>query len=314
MREAIRFVILLVAFDLAVGAGLGQLYQRTTTGEGGGLLNYALSKDPDVLVLGSSRAKHHIDPAVLSKKLSMTTFNAGINGQELLYAVMLVDLWKHRHAPPRAIVLQIDANTFEWSDDELAKTSVFSYYADENDRVREILYSRSDFERLKYLSRSYRFNGKVFPILKNLLAHPDHEFDGYVALDGTIDLTAQEPIVSDGSKSDSERFSERSVAYFRELVEYCRQGHTQLFLINSPRFREYREDHDAWLDSLSRFLVAFPDVQFINIDEFTHPSLFADRMDMFKDTAHLNARGSQEYSKLLATALEDKMSRDGAER
>ena len=78
----ILFVAAFVALDQVVGLTFQKLYFRTRTGEGGGLINEALMKNPDILLLGSSRMKHHLDPSVLEKELSMSAYNGGVNGQE----------------------------------------------------------------------------------------------------------------------------------------------------------------------------------------------------------------------------------------
>src|SRR5215468_9505251 len=97
MRRVFTFIgvaVLIVIMDISLGTGLGHLYRKTHTGESGGLINDALSRRPQVLLLGSSRVRHHAMPAVLNRKLSLSAYNAGMDGQDFLYAVMLFDLWQ----------------------------------------------------------------------------------------------------------------------------------------------------------------------------------------------------------------------------
>src|SRR5215468_161154 len=131
MRRLFVFIgvaALIVIVDIALGASFGWLYRKTHTGEAGGFINDALSRHAQVLLLGSSRMRHHAMPAVLNRKLSLTSFNAGMDGQDFLYAMMLFDLWQRSNAPPKAIVLNIDSDSFEKNDDELQRTGVFSFY------------------------------------------------------------------------------------------------------------------------------------------------------------------------------------------
>src|ERR1051326_2702009 len=170
MRRLFTFIgvaALIVIMDFAIGASLGRLYRRTHTGESGGLINDALSRQVQVLLLGSSRMRHHAMPVVLNRKLSLTAYNAGMDGQDFLYAVMLFDLWQRSNAPPKAIILNIDADSFQKSDEELQRAGVFSFYYDDSPLVRQILNERSRFERMKFLSRAYRANGKVLAIAKS---------------------------------------------------------------------------------------------------------------------------------------------------
>src|SRR3954470_3931158 len=126
----ISVAALIVIIDITAGASFGWLYRKTRTGESGGAINDALTRHAQVLLLGSSRMRHHGMPAVLKRNLSLTAFNAGMDGQDFLYAVMLFDLWQRSNPPPKAIVLNIDADSFQKSDEELQRAGVFSFYYD----------------------------------------------------------------------------------------------------------------------------------------------------------------------------------------
>src|SRR5919197_2165224 len=107
MRSLLAFVLLAVAIDRVGGEALDAAYRRAAGG-GYGLVNHQLATGADVLVLGSSRARNHVDPAVLREELSSSEFNAGVAGHDFLYAMMLFDLWRRAHPAPRAIVLNVD--------------------------------------------------------------------------------------------------------------------------------------------------------------------------------------------------------------
>jgi hypothetical protein len=295
---------LIVIIDIALGTGLGWLYRKTRTGEAGGLINDAVHRNAQILLLGSSRMRHHAMPAVLNRELSLTAFNAGMDGQDFLYAVMLFDLWQRSNAAPKAIVLNIDSDSFEKSDEELQRAEVFSFYYDESPLVRRILNERSRFERLKFFSRAYRANGKVFAIAKNLFAHPDPDFDGFEPLSGHLSPAAV------GARHESvptlAEFWSLKVQCFKGLADYCRKHGTQLVLVQSPRYREDARAHDGWVKVLSQFLASYPGVQFIDLSACAHPEAFLDKPERFKDGSHLNARGAEIFSSMLAEALESR--------
>lgn len=295
---------LILIMDRSLGAGLDWLYRKTHTGESGGLINDALSRHAQVLLLGSSRMRHHAMPAVLNRKLSLTAFNAGMDGQDFLYAVMLFDLWQRSNSPPKAVMLNIDPDSFEKSDEELQRAGIFSFYYDDSPLVRQILNQRSQFERLKFLSRSYRANGKVFAILKNLFAHSAPDFDGFEPLSGC--LSPQ----TGGARRESiptlAEFWSLKVKCFKRLADYCAQHGTRLVLVQSPRYREDPRAHDAWVNVLSQFLASYPDVEFVDLSTCAHPDVFRDKAELFKDGSHLNAHGAEIFSTMLAAALQTK--------
>src|ERR1051325_11538289 len=280
---------LIVSIDVALGLSFNQLYRKTRTGETGGLINDALSRNPQVLLLGSSRMRHHAMPAVIERKLSLTAYNAGMDGQDFLYAMMLFDLWQRSHAPPKVIVLNVDPDSFEKSDEELQRASVFSFYYDDSPLVRQILNERSRFERLKFLSRAYRANGKVLAIAKNLFSHPDVAFDGFEPLSGHLSPETV-PAPHDTIPTLSEFWSLK-VKCFLLLADYCSKHGTRLVLVQSPRYREDSRAHDAWVKVLSQFLAGYPDVEFVDLSTCAHPEAFRDKPELFKDGSHLNAHG-----------------------
>jgi hypothetical protein len=309
---------LIVIMDISLGVGFGWLYRKTQTGESGGLINDAISRHAEVLLLGSSRMRHHAMPAVLSRKLSLSAFNAGMDGQDFLYAVMLFDLWQRSNAPPKAIVLNIDPDSFEKSDEELQRVGIFSFYYDESPLVRQILNQRSRFERLKFVSRAYRANGKVLAIFKNLFAHPEPDFDGFEALSGCLSSTNPSPPALSPSDGEREKTATREsiptltefwslkIECFKGLANYCAKHGTRLVLVHSPRYCEDPHTHDAWVNVLSQFLASYPEVEFVDLSTCAHPDGFQDKPELFKDGSHLNAHGAEIFSSLLADALQRK--------
>jgi hypothetical protein len=302
MRPFVLFLVLLVGFDQALGAVLDRLYRRTTSGELGGLINYALTQNPEVLVLGSSRARHHVSSSILQARLSAPVFNAGVNGQDFLYAVMLLDLWVRSHRPPMAIVLHVDPQSLERSEEEIQRTSVFSAYFGDSQTVRRILLMRGNYARLKYLSYSYRFNGKVFPIVKNLFVRPDPTFDGYIGLAGALDAGADGPAGRGGPETGALPYWDVKLEYLNEISQYCRNSGTRLFLFTSPVFKP-DPGRQVWSARLSRLVASYPGVEFLDLSERTHPELFAGKPQLFKDNNHLNARGAEMFSALLGDQL-----------
>jgi hypothetical protein len=209
-------------------------------------------------------------------------------------------------------VLEVDRGWFTKDEVELKRTSIFSFYLGESDLVREVIYQRTAFEPLKYVSSSYRANGKVLPILKNLLARDRDPLNGFRPLSGTMSVPPPSQNSGTTGPAKPPHFWDFKVRCFKRLAAYCRQNGTRLFLFHSPRFNEARADHDAWVAVLRAFLGDYPDVEFIDISEFTYPETFANRPKLFVDSSHLNAKGAEIVSDLLAATLEARLRRSSA--
>ncbi len=308
MRRFVIFLLAAIALDQALGAGLGRLYRRTAPDDRNGLINYALQQDPDVLVFGSSRAVHHVVPSILRARLSGTVFNAGIDGHDFLYAVMLLDLWSRSQRAPKIIILHVDPRSLSRSEEELERTSVFSPYFYESETVRHILLMRGRYERMKYLSSSYRFNGKVLPMLRGFAASPRASVDGYVGLEGTINMDV--PYKRD-DRDGPAPFWDVKLQYLQQIVQYSKENKSRLFLITSPVFVT-NPAWRAWSTEMSQLVNSYPGVDFLDLSERTHPELFAGRPDLFSDGTHLNAKGAAVFSALLAEEVAGRMPADTA--
>lgn len=300
LRAILTFALLLILLDRVIGGAFRTLYFRTKTGEGGGLINFALQQNPELLILGSSRAKHHFDAGIISKTLSMSAYNAGINGQDFLYASMLLDLRRHVEPAPKVILFHVDTVSFGENTEEITRAKVFSYYLERSAIVRATLL-RSFADRLKYLSLSYRANGKVLPILTNLKPRREST-NGFVALSGLM----KTPQSFDRPTPPPWPLK---LKFLEDIVRTCHANGVKLFFVNSPRFlvnEIERKEHQVWRAQLAEILKPYPDVELIELNSLTHPETFQ-RPEIYRDSGHMNRAGAELFSRLLAADLQRRL-------
>jgi hypothetical protein len=308
MKRVVVFLVLLVVLDRGIAVMLDRVHRQTMTGDRGGLLNYALSKDAQVLVLGSSRAQLHIMPSILSQKLGMTSYNAGLKGQDFLHAVMFYDLWKRRHAAPKVIVLTTDIESMIPRENEIPIALIIAPYIGESPLVREILYSGSRWKFLEFQSHAYRFNGSVLSMAKHAFKRPPADYDGFTTSEGSLDPEKETGVLNaiDQDRTALEMakdpFSPTKVGYLRALAEEAGRNGTRLFLLHTPLFRQDEEAHRLWLEQLNKTLATMPGIQFIDICTSTHPDPFL-RPDLYRNLNHVNGEGAKILTGLLADEI-----------
>jgi hypothetical protein len=308
MKRVALFVLLALALDRGVDALLARLQRTTLTGERLGLLNYALTKEAGILVLGSSRAQFQIMPSVLHERLSLDSYNAGLKGHDFLYAMLLFDLWKTRHAPAKAVVLTMDIESLLERENENAGAQIFAPYLDESALVREVLYTAGPWKRLAYLSRAYRWNGKVLAIAKNVFAHPDPRSDGFLPAIGKLDPGSSNVVVNalDQDRTAIEfarqAYSERKLRYLRAFADETARTGTRVFLVHTPLYRQDPEAHQVWMTRLKELTGAMPNVEIVDLCPITHPELFS-RAEVYRDFNHLGPPGAEVLTNLLADAM-----------
>jgi hypothetical protein len=287
--RVVLFVGLLLVLDRVVGTVLRELHGRLRTGQSIGEINRALDVDADVLILGSSRAKHGFDDRALSEQLGVNVFNAGSRGLGLWYARALSALFD-RQRPPRLVVFEV------------------AYFEGERERIRQLapFYGRSDVfdrilvehdwrSRVKLLSQSYRFNGLVFSIAQNL-ARPRLAGWGFEPKRGVMSsATGSEPPAV-ASKGQVETWLEDTA---RRFVDETRARGSDVVFVECPTWKR-RLPADA-LAAYER-VAAAAGVPFLRFDLETAPYLA--EPTYFVDTTHLNENGAGVLSRLVGEELQ----------
>jgi hypothetical protein len=313
VRHVAIFLFCVVAIDLGMSAVLHVLFLRTDSGERGGLSNFALSKQADVLVLGSSRAQFQIMPSVIGQRMSLRVFNAGLKGHDFLYAAALYDLWLHRHSPPRALVLTVDVESLLPRKTEVAATQVLAPYIGEDDLLRDILYSDGPQKRLEYLLRSYRYNSKVLVIAKNVVIHTDPAFDGFTAREGTLLSDDRSTIKNALDQEESaivyaqKPFWDLKVKILREIGKRAIKQHTLVLLVHTPLYRQDLLAHKIWIERMEALVAASPGILFLDLCEVARPASFPNPRELFWDVNHLNKQGARILSGLIADELQTRL-------
>lgn len=296
-------VVACVALDASLGRVSRAAYERTMTGDGAGVLNYSITKPTGILVLGSSRARHHLMPEVLERVLGLPSYNAGFNGNDLLYAAAVVHLRARRTPEPNAVILVVDPLSFVRNEDEIQRTFVLSMYADD-EAVFDLLAMRGRYERLKLVSQSYRMNGKVFPVLRNLTSQPSPSYDGFVPLNGLVPARERGRPDRLLVGTFDQPFWDLKVTRLGELFRYYRERHIPFVLVHTPSLGYSPREHAVWIERVEQALSAFPGLRLLDQSQYVNP-IFLDNTDLFSDELHLNQRGARIFSEQLARALQE---------
>lgn len=287
------FLLLIVGLDAGVGGLLRHFYFKQKSG-----LNfqttYAVEQTrDDIIILGSSRAQSHYDPSILESQLEGSCYNAGRNGQSLLYAAAVHNAILSRQAPQVVIldVIPMDFINYHGHYDRLS--ALLPYYRS-NEAVRPFVEFRSPFERIKLMSGIYPFNSLPLQIIKyNLVAgRPDK---GFNPLRGTIPLplhpSREKPWLRNGR-------DDKMFAAFADMVASCMEKGIEFYPVISPSYsgeiigRDCLEDIEAILEGTPYALWDFSDHQDFLLNQ-----------ELFRDESHLNTVGAEAFSNFIAARI-----------
>lgn len=290
-------IVLLVIADSGIGSLMRKFYFKQESGDTY-LLTYAIdSTEADILILGSSRAKHSYVPSIFQENLNMSCFNAGRDGTEhILFNNAQFTSITTRYSP-KIIIFDIRPEDLIYNANEYDMLSPLMPYYKTHREIRYLINIRSPFERLKHLSAIYPYNSLIFQIIMgNLEMNKDrkpHE-NGYIPflgskLTNTLD-TLQTPVYPiDTYKTD----------IIKDMIISCKEKEICLVLIYSPT---YNIVMDNYYQRILNEICEENDIEYLNFSN-VHEILM--NPDFFFDRTHLNDDGARKFSGLVSARLKD---------
>lgn len=299
---ALVFVVGLVAVDQLAGAVLRGLFERTEAGESGGVINHALAQtDADVVVFGSSRAAHHVDPDVLEEVLGLDVYNAGVNGQGIVYASMLQALMLSDGASPSVFVLQCEPQ--ELFVPEPQRGLIMTPFARRDPVVMDILERIDPWIRVKLLSASYPFNSKLPGILRN--QGTDADEDGFVTLSGRLDSSPVPASRIEAGLDPTAPLDPLVSDLYATFLDAADDAGVEVLMFTGPRYR-VGGDGPAYARATAFFAELADErdhARFVALDETELPELLDGAW--FSDVNHLNGDGAALFSRRLAERVDE---------
>lgn len=286
------FFVIVFAVDRIVGKTL-EYMSRNTHGGYIAHRNYILDKvTEDLLVFGSSRCVDHYNTTIMSDSLGLSTYNCGMNGN----GIILFYGWWHiikQHHKPKIIIYDIFPKVDYFSEDDNHK--FLGWLKDEYNRdgIPDIFESVDNTEKYKMQSYMYRYNFRFMRILTDFY-HPIHHFaiNGFMAEQGIMDSTH----LATNTQKKNLIIDSLKLEYLHKFIEET-TGSKLIFTI-SPIFNGFNEETLTPIKKICKEK-NIPLIDFSNDPKYVHHYMY------FKDAAHLNANGADEFTKDLVSKLKE---------
>lgn len=293
-RVVITLAVLFIC-DRGIGYMMKYLYFNQQSGDGY-LVTYAIdSTDADVLILGSSRAKHSYDPAIFEDNTKLSCFNAGKDGTEhILFNYGQFKAVTSRYNP-EIVIMDIRPEDLAYSAREYDMLSPLLPYYKTHSEIRELLLERGPFEKLKHISAIYPFNSLGFQVVMGNLEMNKKKkvhYNGYVPfreanVRGQIDTLPIHNTTLDKYK----------VGLLENMIHICSEKKIRLILVYSPTWHIVTDDP---YDSVLAELCNENQIDYLNLsnhaDFLTNPGYFYDR-------THLNDKGAKIFTSMLISKI-----------
>ncbi|TBN06538.1 hypothetical protein EYD45_01245 [Hyunsoonleella flava] len=300
LKTSIVLIVLFFATDLVVFNCLKRIDEKVLTGQGVGKVNHFLSlKDSvNLLVFGSSRALHHVNPKVLDDN----SYNMGADGKRLGYSAALISSLNKNE---QIILVHIDPKSIYNSEykgeDILGLLNVTKRNNDIDDFIFE------NFPKEIYLSKIFKcyvYNGKVLSLIKNFLT-PKYNYEGYIGYDPIIPSRGQKQIFKNLiDKTDFSAFKYDGISklpnplidkFINEIKEKCDKNNSKLVFFTSPSL--IKNEKNLLLKTKEYF--KYNEIQYFDFSSFIDIS----DINNWKDFTHLSGKGADLFSKELSSRL-----------
>ncbi len=313
IKRSLILLALLIVLDQLVGIVMHKLYFSSTSGSEYET-TYAFTKaDADLIVTGSSKARRNYNTPLIADSLKLSCYNAGHDGQSLLFSYAMTKMLLSHHQP-KIIVVELFPEELYYKEVHYDRLNILlPYYSDYNE-IREVANWRGarnedttsifyklfpfNIEKIKLLSQSYRYNSMWLDLIKGLFKKQKTE-SGYLPLQKTISEIDKQKYIEEfeltKNRERERHIDPNKVKSLIGIIESCKQKNVKIVVVMSPVLKKYSDDPVYHLIDSIAMSYNIPFFDFTGDNRFNNLEYFADN--------HLNQIGSTYFSTIFANKL-----------
>lgn len=288
-----KYLIRIVFFFVAVAIldilfGIVCQYMNDHSKGGGIKSRHYVCKESneDILIFGSSRAKHHYVPDIIEDSLGMTCYNAGEDGNGIILCYGFLKMITERYSPKLIIY---DVTGFDmYEDDNMKYLDLLKPYYFESG-IDSIFCSVNPKTQYMMLSNFYRYNTTCLRVFGNFI-HPMANYPkGYAALTKTMEY---EPELKEPTQIQVDTLK---IHYFEEFIRLTKKSNIVLICCVSPSYKA--SDFDGYYTPVKQLCNQY-EIPFLYYA--AEPNI-ATNKQLFQDRTHLNDSGARIYTSLIGS-------------
>ena len=284
------FAALICVVDVSFGFVCNYLRDHTKGGMSGNKDYICRKSNEDIIMMGSSRMRHHYVPQMIEDSLGVTCYNAGIDGNGIIMSYGFLKMITDRYTP-KAIIY--DVSGFDLYEDDNSKYlgSLRSYY--EFEGIRDVFADVDDSERLKMRSSLYKYNSNFMGLLADNI-HPSYTFEkGYWPSYETMDY---EP---EAKNEELGPIDSLKLSYLEKFIKLSEEKEISLVFCASPTYYTTYNEHfyDPVKSLCNKYNVPF-------LDYYGYEEMCCDKK-YFSNATHLNDVGARVYTSTIINELRE---------
>ena len=293
--NGVFFIAVVFLTDLLLGNSLRWLYFKQKSGNIYELTYSIDSTEADVIILGSSHAKHHYVPSILEDTLRLDCYNFGSGGQNIFYHYGILGSILVRHTP-RIVILDLITIDFRKTDKlyNTERLSILMPYYTDHEAIKEIIGLRAPIERVQLLSKIYPFNSQLLHMLDSFIDDKNESVNllkGYVPLESRM---TEHQLFTNRASSELDPLK---ISYIKKIISLCKQNKIRLVIINSPNL--LNSEGESMSFEIIREIGKENDIE---VWDYENHKRFR-KAEYFHDAYHLNDEGAHVYTRAIASRL-----------
>lgn len=283
-----KFIIKIFLFFIAVALcdtlfGIACQYMNDHSKGGGVKSRYYVCKESteDILIFGSSRAKHHYVPDIIEDSLGMSCYNTGEDGNGIIYCYGILKMITQRYSP-KLIIFDVTRFDIEVDDNMKYLDLLKPYYYEPG--VDSIFWAIEPKTRFMMLSNLYRYNTTCIRVIGNFVRPMSACPKGYSALYQTMNY---DPEVQEKKTVSVDSLK---IQLFEKFIQLTKGKGIKMICCVSPFYKALPDDDN--FEPVKR-LCREHGVPFFYFG--AEPNISNDKK-LFQDKSHLNDNGARVYT------------------
>lgn len=290
------FAVIIAVVDCLFG--IACRYMNSHARGGDTLNNYVITKEQTapVIIMGSSRAVHHYNPAILEDSLGLPVYNCGVDGNGIIFQYGRLKLMLERYAP-KVIVYDV-CPPFDIAEGDNQRYIKGLKRWKDSSLLDSLLADVDPLESLKLKSNLYRYNVDFLQMaMDNVHPMQNVTYNGFKPMDGVVNYEPRdknpEPVEWDSIK----------YKYFNKLLDLCQANNIKVVISYSPSYQlESSREMQRMTELCARRGIPV-------IDMYAYKPV-SENQSLFSDATHLNEQGADEFSGIFAESLKKLLEAD----
>ena len=289
-------IVSTILVDKIVYFSLTKISNQVLSGESIGKLNQFLQiKDKvEFLIFGSSRARNHINPQLISN----SSFNMGMGATHIAYANTLIKLLNDKE---QLILIHIDplhAFDAKYSANDINRLKI-KYNQNKIIKAEIDKINSYNFNKIYW---SLDYNGLVLGILKNYFkpSYNHYNFFGYVSLNQRTEVELNKLMNNSLEEECDKIFTLNNYyeKYLKDLKDISKKQNKSIVFFTSPLFIDYCKEDNLMFEKV---------MEEMNFQYYDFTDIFQKESNLlyWYDKAHLSNVGAKEFTEIIHQAINE---------